>query len=280
MVRAERATCDAKVRKIIELKKKLCDGTDKGFIVINQKGIDPPSLDALAAEGIVGLRRAKRRNMERLQLCCGGKAIQSIEALDETCLGYADEVFEQKLGEETYTFVQGVQHPLSCTILINGPNGHTITMIKDALKDGLRCVRHARLQQKVVPGAGAFELAAHADLMTLRDQVSGKAKLGVQAFADALLVVPKTLATNSGFDQMDTILKLQDELRKQQGTGAYVGLDLQTGEATDPTVNGIYDVYAVKHQALESAGVISTQVLCVDEIIRAGRVSYKPGMAT
>jgi hypothetical protein len=115
MVKAERATCDAKIRQIIELKKRLCDGTNKSLVIINQKGIDPPSLDMLAAEGIIALRRAKRRNMERLQLCCGGalytilsfficfasrpcydscdvtgESIQAIEALNEGVLGYAE----------------------------------------------------------------------------------------------------------------------------------------------------------------------------------------------
>ena len=49
----------------------VCTG-GQGFVVINQKGIDPMSLDLLAKEGILGLRRAKRRNMERLSLACGG----------------------------------------------------------------------------------------------------------------------------------------------------------------------------------------------------------------
>ena len=65
LVEAERRFIDDRVRKIIELKKKVCKGNDKGFIVINQKGVDPLSLDMLAKEGIVALRRAKRRNMER-----------------------------------------------------------------------------------------------------------------------------------------------------------------------------------------------------------------------
>jgi len=277
MVKAERATCDTKVKQIIELKKRLCDGTNKSLVIINQKGIDPPSLDMLAAEGIIALRRAKRRNMERLQLCCGGESIQAIEALNEGVLGYAEEVFEHKLGEETYTFVQGVKNPRSCTILVNGPNAHTIAMIKDSLKDGLRCVRNVLMEKKVVPGAGAFEIAAHADLMEFIKQVSGKAKLGVQTFADALLVIPKTLASNSGLDQMDTILTLQDELYRAQGK-AHVGMDIETGVAIDPVALGILDVYQVKHQMLESAGVIASQLLLVDEIIRAGRASYKPGM--
>lgn len=51
LVAAERDFIEQRVRKVIALKKKLCDGTDKSFVVINQKGIDPMSLDLLAKEG-------------------------------------------------------------------------------------------------------------------------------------------------------------------------------------------------------------------------------------
>ena len=133
------------------------------------------------------------------------------------------------------------------------------------------------LDKKLVPGAGAFEIAAHDDLMKYKTEVSGKAKLGVQAFADAMLIIPKTLAANSGFDQMESILTLQDELHLRKGVG-YVGLDINSGEAIDATVMGIYDAFAVKIQAVETSGVIACQVLCVDEIIRAGRATFKPSM--
>lgn len=59
LVASERSFIDERVRKIVELKKKMCDGTDKGFVIVNQKGIDPPALDMLAKEGILALRRAK-----------------------------------------------------------------------------------------------------------------------------------------------------------------------------------------------------------------------------
>jgi len=64
----------------------MCGGTNKGFVLINQKGIDPMCLDMLAREGILALRRAKKRNMERLTLACGGFAINSVEELSEDCL--------------------------------------------------------------------------------------------------------------------------------------------------------------------------------------------------
>ena len=97
LISAERAFTDEKVKKIVEFKKKICDGTDKTFVLINQKGIDPVSLDLLAAEGIIGLRRAKRRNMERLTLACGGSAVNSSEDLSLDVLGHADEVYEHVL---------------------------------------------------------------------------------------------------------------------------------------------------------------------------------------
>ncbi|KAH7956217.1 hypothetical protein HPB52_007326 [Rhipicephalus sanguineus] len=151
LAQAERQFIENRVHKIIELKRKVCDTPEKNFVVINQQGIDPMSLDLLAKEGIVALRRAKRRNMERLGVIC-----------------------------------------LSC----------------------------------VVPGAGAFELAAHAALTAMRPTIEGKAQLGVQAYADALLIIIKTLASNSGLDPQDVLVRLQKE---QQQAQQPIGLNLRTG---------------------------------------------------
>lgn len=272
LVEAERAFIDQRVKKIIELKKKVCDGTDKTFAVINQKGIDPFSLDALAKEGIMALRRAKRRNMERLPLAVGGSAVNSVEDLTPDCLGFAKEVYEYTLGEEKYTFIEGCANPLSVTLLLKGPNKHTVNQIKDAIHDGLRAVKNAIEDGAVVPGAGAFELAAHAALQKYKDEVKGRAKLGVQAYADALLVIPKTLAINSGFDPQETIVKLLEEART---SGVAVGLNLTTGDAMVPADAGVFDNFIVKKQLLNSCTSIASNLLLVDEIMRAGMSSLK-----
>jgi T-complex protein 1 subunit zeta len=186
LIASERAFTDDKVQKIIDLKKKLCDGTNKNFVVINQKGIDPPSLEMLSREGIIGIRRAKKRNMERLPLACGGKGLNSVDDMTEADLGYAKLVYEVSLGDDKYTFVEGVTNPFSCTILIKGPNDYSIAQTKDAIRDGLRAVTNTISDKAVVPGAGAFEVAASCHLMEwAKTNVSGKAKLGVHAFADA-----------------------------------------------------------------------------------------------
>ncbi|CAE7875507.1 CCT6B, partial [Symbiodinium sp. KB8] len=136
---AERAFVDEKVRRIIDLKRSVCTPENgRTFVVVNQKGIDPPSLDMLAKEGIIGIRRE----------------------LDASVLGSAGRVYEQTLGDDKYTFVEGVENPFSCTILMKGPNAHTIAQLKDAVRDGLRAVRNTIEDGAVVAGAGAFEVAA------------------------------------------------------------------------------------------------------------------------
>lgn len=273
LVEAERRFTDERVRKIIDFKRSVCEGTDNTFVVINQKGIDPLSLDMLAKDGIMALRRAKRRNMERLALSCGGYAMNTVEDLEKNCLGYAGAVYEEVLGEEKFTFVQDVQNPKSCTILIKGPNNHALQQIKDAVRDGLRAVKNALEDECVIPGAGAFEAKAHHSLVAYAKTVKGKARLGIEAFAEALLVIPKTLAVNAGFDQQEAIVALQEEIFE----GQTVGLDLKTGQPMVSGDEGVFDTYRVKRALLHSCTMIAGNLLLVDEMMQAGRTSLKPG---
>jgi T-complex protein 1 subunit zeta len=279
LVESERRFVDSKLKKIIELKDAVCDRSltkegekAKGFVVFNQKGIDPMSLDVLAKNGILALRRAKRRNMERLQLCCGGTAMNSVDDLSPDVLGYAGLVYEHTLGEEKFTFVEDCKDPKSVTLLIKGPNAHTIQQIQDAVRGGLRAVKHTIEDKHLVPGGGAYQIAA-AQYLTdvVKKEAKGRAKLGVQAFADALLVIPKTLASNGGYDVQDVIVALQEEMAE----GNVVGLDLKTGEPTDVVTQGIWDQYRTIRHMLHSCAVIASNLLSVDEILRAGRSSLK-----
>eukprot|EP00064_Thunnus_orientalis_P014305 superscaffoldBa00002465_g14347 len=271
-VAAERKFIEDRVQKIIALKNKVCPNGEKGFVVINQKGIDPYSLDALAKEGIVALRRAKRRNMERLSLACGGIAMNSVDDLTPECLGHAGLVYEHTLGEEKYTFIEKCGNPRSVTLLVKGPNKHTLTQIKDAVRDGLRAVKNAIEDGSVVSGAGALEVAVADALVKHKPNVKGRAQLGVQAFADALLVIPKVLAQNSGYDPQETVLKLQTEYKE---SGQLVGVDLSTGEPMVAGEAGVWDNYSVKKQLLHSCTVIASNILLVDEIMRAGMSSLR-----
>jgi len=192
----------------------------------------------------MGIRRAKKRNGERIPLACGGKMLNSIDDMTEADLGFAKVVYEQSLGEDKYTFIEGVENPFSCSILIKGPNDYSIAQTRDAIRDGMRAVTNAIQDKCVLPGGGAFEIACHDHLMEhAKKNVSGKAKLGVHVFADALLVVPRTLAQNSGFDAQDTLLKVQEAYVKEKKP---YGVDVFTGEPLAALEAAIWDNHVVK----------------------------------
>ena len=267
LVESERKFTDEKVRQVIEFKRQICKGNET-FAVINQKGIDPVSLDMLAKEGIIALRRAKRRNMERLTLACGGSPVNSFDDLDPSMLGWAGKIYEETLGEDKFTFIEEAKIGKSCTLLIRGPNKHTIDQIKDATRDGLRAAKCAIEDCCLVPGAGAFEIAAYRMLQRRKSAVTGKAKLGIEAFAESLLIVPKTLAENSGFDVQESIIKVDEE---QERSGQAVGLNLTNGEPFLPAAEGVWDAFVVKKQVLNLSTVLATQLLLVDEVMKAGK---------
>ncbi|KAG2731496.1 hypothetical protein G9P44_005083 [Scheffersomyces stipitis] len=279
LVASERKFVDEKLKKIIELKNEVCElGSNKGFVIINQKGIDPMSLDVLAKNGILALRRAKRRNMERLQLICGGEAQNSVDDLSPEILGYSGLVYENSIGEDKFTYVTENKEPKAATILIKGANSHILQQTKDAIRDGLRAVSNVLKDQAILPGAGAFWLSANDYLLHSEESkkfARGRSKPGVQAYGEALLTIPKTLAANAGLDSLETISNCQDEINE----GHVVGVDLKSGEPIDPTVEGIWDTYRVIRNAISTATGIASNLLLCDELLKAGRSSLKEGGA-
>lgn len=265
MYDAERKFVDSKVQKIVDLKNQVCKkGED--FLVVNMKGIDLPSLEALQRAGISACRRAKQRNMERLSLCCGGRQMNSVEDLKPDCLGFAGHVYEVTVGEDHFCFIEDVKDPRSVTILMRGPNNHTLKQQQDAIKDGLRAVNNAIEDQAALPGAGALEIALSKHLHEYKKKVSGKNRLGIEAFAEALLEIPRVIAANAGHDAVDCLVSMQAAADK----GKIAGLNIETGEVIDPTTTGVWDNYCVKRNLIQSAPLVANQLLLVDEVLKAG----------
>ncbi|KJH49088.1 hypothetical protein DICVIV_04795 [Dictyocaulus viviparus] len=175
------------------------------------------------------------------------------------------------LGEDKFTFVENCRDPKSVTLLIKGPNKHTIQQIKDAINDGLRSVFNTIIDRSLLPGAGSFEIAAYCMLTKELESLKGRVKLGVLAYANALLIIPKTLAINSGFDAQEVIVKLVEE--REAGGDVPVGIDLESGLPMPPV--GIWENVIVKKNCISSSCVIACNLLLVDEVMRAGMTNLK-----
>ncbi|KAI3387667.1 hypothetical protein SNEBB_005271 [Seison nebaliae] len=273
MVKCERHIIDKRIEKIISIQDQLkLNDKDARLVVINQKGIDPISLDQLARANILGIRRAKRRNMERIPLACGGEALNDLTDLTIDHLGKAGKVYEHVLAENKYTFIEDCKNCQSVTLLIKGPNKYTITRIKEALRDGLRAVKNAIDDKCVIPGAGAFEIAAYQRIMKEKESVKDRSRFALQAYADALLIIPKTLAANAGLDSQEIMSNLLFEQKKlnEDDKPKCIGINLNDGQSMNPVEFGIFDNYCVKKQMIDSMAMICSRLLLVDEMIRAG----------
>merc|ERR1711971_549581 len=188
---------------------------------------------------------------------CGGVAVDTTEGLRESMLGHAGHVRQINLGEENYTIVDQVQTSKSVTILIKGPNEYTIDQIKGSIHNGLMAVYSTMRDMFLLPGAGAFELTAVRRLRQFAalKMMGNKQRFGVELFADALEPIPKALSQNAGFDT---------QVHKKP-----LGINLNTGELSDPVERGIYDNYSVKMNVLQAAMMMGQNLLSVDAVIKS-----------
>lgn len=253
----ERDYVDKKVKKIIQLKRLVCKDVKKSFLIINQKGIDMVSLDILSKEGILAIRRAKRKNLERISLMCNAVPINSVDDIKAEVLGYAGLVYEQLVGEEKYTFIENVSNPFSGTILIKGKNIFLKQQIKDAIKNCLTTLKIFIRDKSVLIGGGQIELAIYNHLITYSNLIKGRKKFGIIALAAGILSIPKVLSENSGEDPYLYFNKIENILTQNKSFSSTSKFN-----QTD-----IFDCFTVKKQILNSVCSIANNILLIDEII-------------
>lgn len=264
MTIAERKFVDDKVRAIIELKNVI--GTE--FLLVNGKGIDGPSLDILSRANISALRRVSRKTLNRLVHSCGCHVINCVDDLNPQVLGFAGTVNEENHRGAKYVFIDEVKEPKAVSIVIGGMTELSMNLTEVGVRDGLRALKQAINDGKVLPGAGATQIALSLHLQDFKKTLKGKERIGIEILSDALLALPRTLIQNSG---LDAPILLQ-EMLQEASSGELAGIDLEAGEVMDPTIFGIYDNYAVIRGMLSSAPIVASQLLLVDEIIDSGKV--------
>ena len=236
-------------------------------VVFVQKGIDDMAQHFLAKEGIIAVRRAKKSDLKQLARATGARVVSDVSDLSSEDLGYAGSVAQKDIGGDQRIFVEDVEDAKSVTIVLRGGTDHVVDEVERAVEDSLGVVRVTLEDGRVLPGGGAPEVALALELRDFADSVGGREQLAVEAFADALEVIPRTLAENAGLDPIDSLV----ELRSQHSAGdAADGLDAYTGDVIDMGEEGVFEPLRVKTQALESATEAAVMILRIDDVIAAG----------
>jgi len=234
-------------------------------VVFCQKGIDDMVQHYLSQEGIMAARRVKESDMEKLARATGGRVTSNLDDLKAADLGFAGLVEERKIGDDKMIFVEKCKDPHSVAILIRAGLERMVDEAERAMTDALSVVSDVTENNKVVAGGGAAEIEVAKELRKYANKVGGREQLAIEAFADAMEIIPKALTENAGFEPIDVLIELRSAHDKEDGK--YEGLNVFTGKVQNSIENGVVEPIVVKIQAIKSAVESTSMILRIDDVI-------------
>ncbi len=243
-------------------------------VIFCQKGIDDLVAHHLAKQGVLAARRLKKSDMEKLAKATGGRVVTNLHELSSKDLGNAGLVEERKIAKDEMIFVEDCKNPKSVTLFLRAGTSHVAEDLERSMHDAISVAAAVYQHKTVVAGGGAIEIELSRQLTEYARSVGGREQLAVSAFAEALEVIPRTLAENAGLDPIDTIVKLR---KKHTKDGITFGLDVFSGNVVDMEKEGVLEPMKVKEQAIKSASEAAVMILRIDDVIAATELK-KPEM--
>ena len=237
-------------------------------VLICQKGIDDVAQSFLAKKGILAVRRAKESDMTKLARATGGRIVSNLEDLTAKDLGAAQLVEERKIETDKWVFIEGCKNPKAVTILVRGGSQRVVDEAERSMHDAIMVVKDVLEKPAIVAGGGAPEAEISSKLREYASKLSGREQLAVLKFADALEVIPLTLAENAGMDPIDT----QVDIRAKHGQGKkWFGINVRTGKVSDMMSDDVVEPVAVKEQIIRASTEAASMILRIDDVIAAGK---------
>jgi len=267
-----KAFLDEETRMMKEMVTKI--KTSGANVVLCQKGIDDTTQHYLSKEGMLAVRRIKKSDMEKLGRATGGRIVTNLDDLKAGDLGKANLVEERKIGDDKMVFIEGCKDPRSVSVLIRAGLERLVDEAERALKDALSVVIDVVQKPKVVVGGGAIEAELSKRLRDYASKVGGREQLAIEAFAETLEAIPKTLAENAGLDPIDIMVGLRSAHDKKDGVNQ--GVDVFKGGVKDMKKQGVVEPVKVKEHAIRSATEAASMILRIDDVIAAAKPPPTP----
>ena len=242
-------------------------------VVLCQKGIDEVAQSVMAKEGILAARRIKKSDVEKLSRATGARIITNLEDIRKDDLGFAGLVEERKIGDDKMIFVEDAKDPKSVSILIRAGLERMVDEAERAIKDALSVVIDVVKKNKIVAGGGAIETELAKRVREYATKIGGREQLAVEAFADALESIPRTLSDNAGLEQIDILVALR---AAHEEKGLWSGINVFTGQISDMMKEGVIEPVKVKEHAIGSAVEVASMILRIDDVIAASKPPPMP----
>jgi thermosome len=233
-------------------------------VLVCQKGIDDIAQHYLAKDGIFSVRRAKKSDLEKLSKATGGKIVANLDGLTSKDLGHAGHIEEKKIGDDKMTFITNCKNPKAVSILIRGTTEHVIDELERALHDALSVVKVALEDGKMTAGGGAAATEISMGLRDYAPTVGGREQMAIEAYANAIEIVPKTLSENAGLDPIDMMLEIRSEHKKGN---KHAGINVLDGKVDDMFKNKVLEPLRVSFQEIEASTEAANMILRIDDVI-------------
>jgi len=249
-------------------------------VILTTKGIDDLCLKYFVEAGAMAVRRCKKEDLRRIARATGGQLMVTLadmageggEAFDASCLGEAEEVTEARVGDGELIYIKGTKSQGACTVVLRGANEFMLDEMDRALHDSLMVVKRVLESNALVAGGGAVEAALSIYLENYANTVSSREQLAITEFAEALLVIPKTLSVNAAQDATELVSKLRakhntSQEDPEQAHLKHFGLDLIKGEIRDSMAAGVVEPAISKIKSLRFATEAAITILRIDDMI-------------
>ncbi|MFC7215235.1 thermosome subunit alpha [Saliphagus sp. GCM10025334] len=251
-----------------ELRRYAQDVIDSGVdVLFTTDDVDDRVASLLASEGILTFADITNKKARKVANATGARRVGALEDLSEDDFGHADRVRTEAYGDDDLAFVEGGAAAEAVTVFVRGGTDHVVDELERAIQDALDVVTAALDSGEVVPGAGATEIAIADEIRSAAAGIEGRKQLAVTAFADALDIVPRTLAGNTGQDPIDALVDLRAAHEAEGRAGLIT--DGETVTIGDPVEHGVVDPADVKREAVESATEAATMIVRIDDVIAA-----------
>ncbi|KAL5337761.1 chaperonin Cpn60/TCP-1 family [Aspergillus crustosus] len=260
-------------------------------VVFTTKGIDDMVLKLFIEKGAMAVRRCKKEDLRRIAKATGATLVSSLsdlngdEKFEASYLGHAEEVVQDRISDDELILVKGTKVHTSASIILRGANEFSLDEMERSVHDSLCAVKRTLESGSIVPGGGAVETALHMYLEEFAVTVGSREQLAIGEFAQALLIVPKTLAVNAAKDSSELVAQLRKRhaisQRVQDGEAnekeraiakkkeyRNYGLDLTKGRVHDCLKAGVLEPSMGKLKQLKSAVEACIAIMRIDTMIK------------
>ncbi|KAH6572517.1 hypothetical protein BASA62_003345 [Batrachochytrium salamandrivorans] len=232
---------------------------------ILRDAVNELSLHFLSKLKILAIKEIERDEVEFICKSTGCHPIADIDSFTEDKLGYADLIEEVTTAGAKVVKVTGVKNSgKTVSVLVHGANQLVLDEAERSLHDALCVIRCLVKKKALIAGGGAPEIEVSLRMMEYAKTLKGMEAYCFEAFAEALEIIPTTLAENAGLNPITIVTELRNRHARGEKTA---GINVRKGTISNILEENVIQPLLVSTSAIQLAAETVKMVMKIDDIV-------------